>query len=183
MARSSLWIAGLTFTSAALVVACAAPATVATREPDAGSTITIRNPEATIPDGVAIALALTAFKDGFRMCSRPGPSGVTSYWQVAAEEVQRVDAALLAYLRDAPGEQTLAYRPEKFVRQYAGFSRMERQFIYINAFPSDHLQQMTEDPSQTLAIGCDGGDIFWGIEFDVQRRAFAELETNGALLP
>ena len=175
MARTPLWI------GMALVFSCAAPATVATRKPDAGSTVTIRNPEATLPDGLAVAVALAGFKDGFRLCSRPGPSRVTSYWQVAAEEVQRVDAALLAYLRDAPGEQTLAYRPEKYIRQYAGFSRMERQFIYINAFPSDHLRLMTEEPSQTLAIGCDGGDIFWGIEYDVQREAFAELETNGTL--
>jgi len=66
--------------------------------------VTIRNPDAAIPDGVAIGVTLAAFKDGFRMCSRSGPSWVTSYWEVAPEDVQRVDVALLAYLRNAPGK-------------------------------------------------------------------------------
>ena len=145
------------------------------------SAVQIRLPDASIPDGVAVPVNLAAFKDGFRMCSRPGPSSVTSYFQVPRDDVQRVDRALLAYLRNAPSKTTIAYKPEKFVRQYAGFRRAKEHFIYINAFPSDHLARSKDDPSQVLSIGCDGGDIFWGIEYDVQRGTFARLETNGGL--
>jgi len=145
------------------------------------SAVQTRLPETDIPDGIAVPVDLGAFKDGFRMCSRPGPSSVTSYWEVPRDDVQRVDRALLAYLRGTPSKKTIAYKPEKFVRQYAGFRRGKHQFIYVNAFPSDHLARSKDDPSKTLSIGCDGGDIFWGIEYDVQGGKFARLETNGAL--
>jgi hypothetical protein len=142
------------------------------------SAIQIRRPNASIPDGVAVPVTLAALKNGFRLCSRPGPSSVTSYWQVPRDDVQRVDRALLAYLKNVHSKTTIAYRPEKFVRQYAGFRRGKEPFIYINAFPSDHLAMSKDDPSQSLWIGCDGGDIFWGIEYDVQRGTFAEMKTN-----
>jgi hypothetical protein len=172
MARTPLWTGGTVVAGVALLVSCAAT-----------SAVTIRNPDAALPDGVAVAVTLAAFKDGFRMCSRPGPWWVTSYWEVPPEDVQRVDAALLAYLRNAPGDKTLAYKPEKFTRQYAGFRKMGRRFIYVNAFPSNESAHSKEDPSKELLIDCDGGDVFWGIEYDVQRRAFGGLETNGAPMP
>jgi hypothetical protein len=106
---------------------------------------------------------------------------VTSYWEVSRDDVQRVDPALLEYLQTAPHE-TIAYEPQKFVRQYAGFRRGKHRFIYINAFPSDHLARMGADPSEAkvFLIACDGGDIFWGIEYDVERGTFARLEVNGS---
>ena len=91
-----------------------------------GSGLSIGDPDAKVPDGAAVPVALAAFKDGFKMCSRSGPSSVTSYWEVSREDVQRVDPALLAYLRSAHDKMTMAYKPEKFVRQYAGFRRWGR---------------------------------------------------------
>jgi hypothetical protein len=140
-----------------------------------------RLPDARIPDGVAVSLPLVAFKAGFRMCSRPGPSSVTSYWEVPQDDVARVDQALLTYLRNATSKRTIAYRPEKFLRQYAGFRRGEHVFIYINAFPSDELAHSTIDPSKAFLAACDGGDLFWGIEYDVGSGTFAGLETNGSV--
>jgi hypothetical protein len=135
-------------------------------------------PDAKVPDGAAVPLVLAAFRDGFKMCSRSGPSWVTSYWEVPREEVQRVDAALLAHLRAAHEGMTMAYMPEKYVRQYAGFRRWGRPFIYVNAFPTDYLPRPRLDPSQLILTRCDGGDSFWGIEYDVRRGTFDAFETN-----
>jgi hypothetical protein len=146
----------------------------------APSALRIRLPDATIPDGVAVSLPIAAFKAGFGMCSRPGPSSVTSYWEVSQDDVQRVDQELLTYLRNASSKNTIAYRPEKFVRQYAGFRRGTHPFIYVNAFPSDELAHSDTDPSKTFLGACDGGDLFWGIEYDVGSGTFARLETNGS---
>jgi hypothetical protein len=157
--------------------ACSGTSSVRTRT----SGVRIRFPNATIPDGVAVAVTLAPFSLSSRMCSRPGPSSVTSYWEVSHDDVQRVDPALLEYLQTAPHE-TIAYEPQKFVRQYAGFRRGKHRFIYINAFPSDHLARMGADPSKAFLIGCDGGDIFWGIEYDVERGTFARLEVNSSLI-
>ena len=144
----------------------------------------VGSPDAAVPDGVAVPVALAGFKSrGFRMCSRRGPSGVTSYWEVSREDVQRVDHALLAHLRTAHKKMTMAYQPEKFLRQYAGFRRGERPFIYVNAFPSEEMAFSKADPSKGLFIGCDGGDLFWGIEYDVGRGTFDEFEPNGSYGP
>jgi hypothetical protein len=100
----------------------------------------VGSPDAKVPDGKAVPVVLAGLKGlGFKMCSRPEPQGVTSYWEVSGEEVRRVDRALLAYLRTAHKEMAMAYQPEKLVRQYAGFRRGERPFIYVNAFPGDML--------------------------------------------
>jgi hypothetical protein len=109
---------------------------------------------------------------------------------VSQEDVRRVDAALLAYLRSAPFKGRLAYKPEKFVRQYAGFRRLGRPYVYINAFPSRDLLtfrvdatnkvvRSKVDPSKGLRFVCGGGDEEWGIEYDVRSRTFSGLRTNG----
>jgi hypothetical protein len=73
----------------------------------------------------------------------------------------------------------LAYKPAKYVRQYAGFRRGTRQFVYINAYATPHLPQREDPAASTLEIGCDGGDMFWGIEYDQLKRTFRNLEING----
>ena len=115
------------------------------------------------------------------MCSRPGPKGVTSYWELSPTAVDEIDRALLGYLAKGPVNATFAFRPEKYVRQYAGFRRGKKEFVYINAYPSPTLKLGAEDARKVMGIGCDGGDVFWGIEYDVVKRAFGHLEINGAL--
>jgi hypothetical protein len=115
------------------------------------------------------------------MCSRPGPKGVTSYWELSPSSVDEIDRALRGYLAKGPVKATFAFRPERYVRQYAGFRRGKQEFVYINAYPSPRRSEGTEDPRKVMGIGCDGGDMFWGIEYDVMKRRFGALEINGAL--
>jgi hypothetical protein len=147
----------------------------------AAGAVRVRLPNETRPDGPAVAVSLEAFRQGFRMCSRPGPKGVTSYWELSRTAVAEIDRALLGYLAKGPVNATFAFRPEKYVRQYAGFRRGKEEFVHINAYPSPTLRMAAEDARKVMGIGCDGGDLFWGVEYDVVKRKFRNLEINGAL--
>jgi hypothetical protein len=145
----------------------------------AQAAVRVRLPNEPRPDGGAVAASLDSFQRGFKMCSRPGPKGATSYWELSPAEVGEIDRALLDYLSKGPVTKTLAFNPAKYVRQYAGFRRGRRQFVYMNAYPSRHLPGPANPAARELAIGCDGGDMFWGIEYDQQKRKFQDLEVNG----
>jgi len=125
--------------------------------------------------GWAAPLPLKAFENGIRTCSRPGPSAVTRYWQLSDEEVSQIDAALLDYLRRPGISRTLVFPPERYGRQYLGFLRGSRRFVYVNAFPADFKACRATE----YCAMCDGGPSFWGIEYDVASRRFEHLERDG----
>jgi len=62
-------------------------------------------------------------------------------------------------------------------RQYAGVITNKKRIIYVNFF----IKEMPPDAKaiKTPVIVCDGGDGYWGIEFDVDTETFSNLETNG----
>jgi hypothetical protein len=142
--------------------------------------IRVRHPSEDVPDGIATPVRDDKFRG--ELCSRPGPKWVTSSWEVSPQQVKQIDPALLSYMRTAFSWKTLAYKPEKYVRQYLGLRRGEHPFIYINAyipFPRGAF----EDPAKGLVIACDGGDAFWGIEYDLEWGTFSDLEVNGSPEP
>jgi hypothetical protein len=141
--------------------------------------VRVRLPRDPRPNGGAVPASLDSFRKGFKMCSRVGPNGATSFWELSAAEVAEIDRALLVHLSKGPATTTLAYKPVKYVRQYAGFRRGARQFVYINAYPSPPLPGQADPAARALSIGCDGGDMFCGIEYDQLKRTFQNLEING----
>ena len=45
------------------------------------------------------------------------------------------------------------------------------------------LTRAKEDPPKTWVRGCDGGDRYWGIEYDVGRGTFDEFRANSSYGP
>jgi len=129
--------------------------------------------------GWAAPLPLQAFEDGIRTCSRPGPSGITGYWQVSEAEVSEIDQALLKFLSGPAMRRTLSSPLEMYMRQYMGLLRGSRRYVYINAFPKDF---QTSSTAEVVDL-CDGGPSFWGIEYDLASRRFGHREANGVLPP
>ena len=115
----------------------------------------------------AVALNIEAFKTGFRNCSRPTPQGMTSFWQVSQPDLDTVDAALLLHLEKSGAAKKLRGSPSSYGRQYLGFNRGERRFIYINAF-----LRSSGDARSRYQRWCDGGNQFWGIEYNVNDKTF-----------
>jgi hypothetical protein len=107
-----------------------------------------------------------------RQCSRTAPEKVTSQWTPTSEQISTLETLLPAFKRtlkqlDAP--------LETFYRQYAGFIAGGRKIIYVNFFPKDTDPQWR---SRAVVV-CDGGDHFWGVEFEVKRSRFVKAAFNG----
>ena len=124
----------------------------------------------------AVALKVQAYKDGFRNCSRGMPPGITAAWQVSQKDVEKIDAALMLHMEKAGLTKKLRASPASYGRQYLGYVREERRFVYVNAF-----LRSFGDPRASYVRACDGGNLFWGIEYDVQAGTFANFEVNGEL--
>jgi hypothetical protein len=107
-----------------------------------------------------------------RQCSRIAPEKVTAQWMPTSDQIVRLEALLPAFKRglkqpDAP--------LEAFYRQYAGFVAGGRKIVYINFFPKDTDPQWR---SRAVMV-CDGGERFWGVEFEVDRSRFVNAAFNG----
>jgi hypothetical protein len=107
-------------------------------------------------------------------CSRAAPEKVTAQWTPTSAQISILEALLPAFKRtlkqpDAPLEM--------FYRQYAGFIAGGRKIIYVNFFPKETDPQWR---SQAVVV-CDGGDRFWGVEFEVVRSRFVKAAFNGVV--
>lgn len=129
-------------------------------------------------------IAILAATDGptvIRQCSRRGPRS-TGFWAPSRQEVLSAERELEAYLSkpNCATRDTL----DHYFRQYIGFIRNGRRFLYVNALHDsvrNDFSVVGESPGWPLIpiVVCDGGDSFWGVEFDVEAQTFQNLECNG----
>jgi hypothetical protein len=119
---------------------------------------------------------------------------VRSFWTPAAGEILALEAKLQPVLQDAldrvshRGEQPL--RASDFYRQYVGIVHHNgRRAIYVNGFHGNFAQFHARLTVPGMAIdtldwrieavsACDGGRMFFGIEFDPARSRFSGLKFN-----
>jgi hypothetical protein len=102
---------------------------------------------------------------------------VSGVWEVAAEDVASVDAALYGHIRDTGLNKRLTLPVSKYQRQFLGFLRGTGRFIYINAFPA-RFRSAVANSSREMPRICDGGTINWGIEYDLTKRVFLGFAPN-----
>jgi len=132
----------------------------------------------------------------FVQCSRPAPREKDGpFWAPSAAEIEGLEAGLGGYLREK-GHAKQGDDLSRFYRQYVGFVRSGRKLIYLNAFSADELEndlrlcreypgQMPKDlcdPDEwrhPTTITCDGGDDYWGLEYDPQTKDYSQLAFNG----
>lgn len=127
----------------------------------------------------AVVLKLAAFKDGFRLCSRKGPQNVTAYWELDQSEVARIDRALMRHIVRSGLKAHLRLAADGYVRQYLGLVREGRRFVYINAIGARAGGDLAKAHSE-FARWCDGGSLFWGIEYDLRTKSFLNFAANSS---
>ena len=74
--------------------------------------------------------------------------------------------------------------PQGWRRQYVGIVRGGRRFIYGNFFPRREGELALGEPQWPDAeprIICDGGAIFFGVEYDFEAGKFTQIAFNGEL--
>jgi hypothetical protein len=128
-----------------------------------------------VPDGYAIMPQL-AGPDLMRQCSRFAPTHISTFWTPSVLQVQAIEQRLIKLLRRSGHHINLVDSR----RQYIGVITRGKKLIYLNAFPASALDPPDHiDWRRTAFTACDGGDVFWGVEFDPATNSFANLEFNG----
>lgn len=146
---------------------------------------------ATLPQRATILTGSTAHSL-FEQCSRASPQAV-SFWTPTASDVRAAEQSLPAFLRTA--KPSVPYRPlskrrlDLDYRQYAGFvAKNGHNCLYVNAFvpvTKDAMEEYASSPGKRFnwrrdpVDVCDGGDSFWGAEYDTQTKKWSHLYFNG----
>ena len=110
-------------------------------------------------------------------CSRDCPYSAKTFWRPSASQVAAIEQRLPNLLRTSGHKIDL---PHSY-RQYLGIVLTGKKLIYINAFDSLTMADFRASWRNKALIICDGGDVFWGVEFDPATNAFQHLAFNGAI--
>lgn len=119
-------------------------------------------------------------KDLLHQCSRPSPQNVTGTWLPQAAQISELEARLPPLLeRNLAGQR----HPDiaHYARQYAGLVQKDRRIIYVNGFwlhPSDPAVKSGVWRTRANMV-CDGGNAFFGVEYDPMTKGFTHLVFNG----
>jgi hypothetical protein len=146
----------------------------------------------------AAVLPGSAVGQMLHQCSRSAPAPGETTWQPSANDIASLEVALPAALaasdlariearlRADPnlgspnaGDPAWATAPQGWHRQYVGLVRGGRRFVYGNFFPRDDARPY-DWRAQPVLI-CDGGPVFFGVEYDVEARRFTHIAFNGSL--
>jgi len=78
---------------------------------------------------------------------------------------------------ESPDPLTYVAGDPRWQREFIGIIRNGRFILYGNYLPAD----VTVDPGHLPTGVCDGGPVFFGVEYDVDTGAITHLAFNGAM--
>jgi hypothetical protein len=107
-----------------------------------------------------------------QQCSRAAPEKVSAQWTPTKNQIEQLETKLPAFKQKL---KRPAAQLSSFYRQYAGFIAGGRKIIYVNLFP----KRIDPDWQSRAVIVCDGGEQFWGIEFEVDTGQLVNAAFNG----
>ena len=147
-------------------------------EPATQETLRARKLAAHKYAGMAVALPLSAFANGLRVCARETPSGITGYWKVPPKIVDLIDVELMAHLRKSGIDKKLPFSAKLYIRQYAGFVRDGTRFIYMNALLVEKGKPAALAAQKEFPRSCEGVSGSWGIQYDTKAKQFLGFVTR-----
>ena len=112
----------------------------------------------------------------FDQMSRRAPKVQEGVRTPTAEQVKALWKALPAFVAGPP--KLLRNPLDGFYRQYVGFVRGGRRFIYLNAFFRRSLPLDRYWREHPVVFG-DGGSRYFGVEYDVEKGQLLNFESNG----
>lgn len=123
-----------------------------------------------VGDGVIVPVG--AADDVLNQCSRLTVSPIEGYWRPEPAMVVELESRLPLFLMYESRLQPLA----SYVRQYAGVVSRGRPVVYASFLASS----LGDEWQNQAVVLCDGGNLAWGVAFDVGSKTFGEVNINGA---
>lgn len=152
--------------------------------------------EIQLPEGARV-IPLEFGEMALRQCSRASPEGSEPFWHPTSSQVTVLERNLSEVLRDSQSENQafiaaeraqfgedariafdFANDPTAWSREYIGYTHDGRRYIYGNIAP-----EQAEDRRRLghPMIICDGGPVFFGVEYDVESARVSRVAFNGAI--
>jgi hypothetical protein len=126
-------------------------------------------------------------------CSQGEPKGI-EYWAPTREDLDALERGLQPVLQEAirrasPGDGA-PLKAEDYYRQYVGIIRNGKRLIHVSGFHRDYARSVAGIHSQgasgdtlrwrTVPISaCDGGTMFFSVEYDPRKHSFTRVRFNG----
>jgi hypothetical protein len=133
----------------------------------------IRTPKGVIlPDPI--------YRGMLSQCTRAMPTEIDGQWLPTLNDIALLEAEFPNYWKRHQ-RTTKDLDLNQYVRQYGGLSRDGARIIYVNAFYRGYLlaNEGLDSWIRVPVNVCDGGVGFFGVEFDVDRKRFENLNFNG----
>jgi hypothetical protein len=138
-----------------------------------------------VPEWGAVLPAIEGFKVA-HPCSRRWPDKIMDVWIPDRDVIARFDRELAPLVQGAlersPMPRKLTWSSGSYYRQYVGLVIDNRRIVYANAFlplVTPHRPSGVSDTWQTQIVNaCDGGERFFGAEFDVESGRVKYLAFN-----
>jgi hypothetical protein len=138
-----------------------------------------------VPEWGAVLPAIEGFKVA-RPCSRRRPDKVMDVWTPDRDVIARFDRELAPLVQGALERSPMPRKPTwssgSYYRQYVGLVIDNRRIVYANAFlplVTPRTPTGVSDTWQTQIVNaCDGGERFFGAEFDVESGRVKYLAFN-----
>lgn len=127
-------------------------------------------------------------------CTRQVPTGITGYWEPDSVTISQLEEKLPElFLRIATEKGRKSFGTDEYYRQYVGLVRHGHKVIYVNGFHRGYVHPREWLRDSTKFIGampdsaswrtrpvnvCDGGFLYFGVEYDVVRREFGRIDFN-----
>lgn len=110
-------------------------------------------------------------------CSRPGLVGIVKQWKPTCKDVTAAERKLPGFLEKLTNSLPLINLHKGF-RQYVGFKRDGKKFLFINHGPLD-----SDIPRKILNRQmfdkCDAGFEVWSVEYDVSSDKVDHFVVSG----
>ena len=125
-------------------------------------------------------LAGTESERLFSQCSRQAPKP-QSFWTPSPDTIDSLEADFLSYFRSLRRQSHVPLID--YYRQYAGFVRDGQRLVYCSflTLPKGMPETFYAQIKSRAMVMCDGGDLFFGVVYDLDRRVFSEYRPNGGI--
>jgi hypothetical protein len=147
---------------------------VSVNDPEPGEVPAPRS--VSFPPNVRHLLPVSQASRMLHPCSREAPQA-TTFWEPSEAEIDILERQLVIFMRAREQAQSTVPPPGQYGRQYVGFFRNGKPYIYGNYYPD------TADKYQSLGPldVCDGGRAHWSLVFNPKASSFSELNFSGAI--